>query len=193
MRRELLNQGDQPECRVGFWQGYVMGQFYAIEPDAATPFRLSPLFRTWTLRGGNIPVDELPGARAVLADFVNDLVDSGWRVVGTPIVGYAAGPTDAAAGPPPPEKRRLVAITEEALMDAVDRLGGRDGATAAQVGQELLGEEASTVRNLPQRVGTKLRHLHLQGKVERRQKEGKFLWVVNRANTAEPSEPSAHL
>jgi hypothetical protein len=188
MRRELVKQADQPECRVGFWQGYVMGQFYAFESDAAAPFRVSPMFRTWTLRGRNIRLDELPGARAVLASLVDDLVDSGWCVVGTPIAGYAAGPTDAAAVPPAPEKRQPVAITEEALLDAVDRLGGRDGATAAQVGQELLGEEASTVPNLPQRVGTKLRHLHLQGKVERRQQEGKFFWVVNRADAAEPGD-----
>jgi hypothetical protein len=178
MRRELLSQEDQPECKVGFWQGYVMGQFYAFESDAAAPFRSSPMFRTWTLRRGNIPVDELPGATAVLADLVNDLVDSGWRVVGTPIAGFAADPADAAAVPASPEKRQDVAISEEALLEAVDRLGGRHGATAAQVGQELLGEGASTVRNLPQRVGTKLRHLHVQGKVERRQNGGRCLWVV---------------
>jgi hypothetical protein len=183
MRREegLFNEArDRPECRVRYWQGYVMGQFYAYESDPAAAIHCSPMFRTWTLRRGRIPVGELPTARAALAELVNDLVQSGWRVVGPATAGYEGAPAKpaAVAAAESPNPFAVAAITEEALLGALDRLGGGSGATAAEVGRELLGERAATVRNLPQRVGTKLRSLQLQGKVERREKEGVCRWFV---------------
>jgi hypothetical protein len=184
MRREegLLNEAPhRPECRVRYWQGYVMGQFYAYESDPAAAIHCSPMFRTWTLRRGRIPVGELPAARAALAELVNDLVQSGWRVVGAATAGYEgapAKPAAVAASPESPNPSAIAAITEEALLGALDRLGGGSGATAAEVGRDLLGERAATVRNLPQRVGTKLRSLQLQGKVERREHEGVCRWFV---------------
>jgi hypothetical protein len=184
MRREegLLNEArDRPECRVRYWQGYVMGQFYAYASDPTAAIHCSPMFRTWTLRRGRIPVSELPDARAALAELVNDLVRSGWRVVGAATAGYEGAPARPAAvavSPESPKPSSIAAITEEALLGALDRLGGGSGATAAEVGRDLLGERAATVRNLPQRVGTKLRSLQLQGKVERREHEGVCRWFV---------------
>lgn len=184
MRREeglLTEARDRPECRVGFWQGYVMGQFYAYASDPGAAIRCSPMFRTWTLRRGRIAVGELPAARAALAELVDDLVRAGWRVVGPAMAGYEGAPAGrraVAVSPGSPKPSALAAITEEALLGALDRLGGGSGATAAEVGRELLGERASTVRNLPQRVGTKLRSLQLQGKVERREHEGVCRWFV---------------
>jgi hypothetical protein len=184
MRREegLLNEaGHRPECRVGFWQGYVMGQFYAYVSDPGTAIRCSPMFRTWRLRRDKAPVTERPAARAALAELVDELVRGGWRIVGPATAGYEgaqAEPAAVAVSPVGPKPSAIAAITDEALLGALDRLGRGSGATAAEVGRELLGERASTVRNLPQRVGTKLRSLQLQGKVERREKEGVCRWFV---------------
>ncbi|HEX6662867.1 MAG TPA: hypothetical protein VF025_04270 [Gaiellaceae bacterium] len=126
-------------------------------------------------------MSELPAARAALADLVDDLVQNGWRVVGPVLARYEGDPAEPAAvrvSGESPQPSAIAAITEEALLGALDRLGGDSGATAAEVGRELLGERAATVRNLPQRVGTKLRSLQLQGKVERRENEGACRWFV---------------
>jgi hypothetical protein len=179
MRREQLNQGHDPhECRIAFWQGYVMGQFYAYRPGAPEPIRLSPMFRTWALRRGTIPPHDLPTARAALKKLVADLDHRGWRVVGSDVREYDAAPASVVAAAISPENPEAAAMTEEALLEALNRLGGGSGATAAQLGQELLGERAPTVRNLPQRVGSKLRSLRLQGKVERRKNDGVYHWFV---------------
>lgn len=173
MRREegLLSEAvDRPECRVGFWQGYVTGQFYAYVSDPGAAILCSPMFRTWTVRRRTAPVNEQPAARAALAQLVDDLVQSGWRIVGPAIAGYEGAPSEPASA--------VAAITEEALLGALDRLGGNGGATAAEVGRELLGERAATIRNLPQRIGTKLRSLQLQGKVERHTQAGACRWFV---------------
>ena len=179
MRREQLNQGhDLHECRVGFWQGYVMGQFYAYKPGASEPIRLSPMFRTWALRRSTIPPHDLPKARAALDKLVSDLDHSGWRVAGSDIAEYDAASASAVAAAISLENPEAAAMTEEALLEALNRLGGSSGATAAQLGHELLGKRAPTVQNLPQRVGSKLRSLQLQGKVERRKNDGVYRWFV---------------
>ena len=126
-------------------------------------------------------MSELPAARAALAELVDDLVQSGWRVVGPALARYEGAPAEPAAVPvsaESPGPSAISAITEEALLGALDRLGGNGGATAAEVGRELLGERAATIRNLPQRIGTKLRSLQLQGKVERHTKAGVCRWFV---------------
>jgi hypothetical protein len=184
MRREEGLQSeaaDRPECRVGFWQGYVMGQFYAYVSDPGAAIHRSPMFRTWTLRRGKAPATEQPAARAALAGLLDDLVESGWRVVGPSTAGYDGAPAGPAAVPESnesPKPSAIAAITEDALLEALDRLGGASGATAAEVGRELLGERAATIRNLPQRIGTKLRSLQLQGKVERHTTAGVCRWFV---------------
>lgn len=121
------------------------------------------------------------GARAALAELVDDLVESGWRIVGPAMAGYEGAPAEPAAAPvsaESPKPPAIAAITDEALLGALDRLGGGSGATAAEVGRELLGERAATIRNLPQRIGTKLRSLQLQGRVERHTKAGVCRWFV---------------
>jgi hypothetical protein len=184
MRREEglhSEAADRPECRVGFWQGYVMGQFYAYVSDPDAAIHCSPMFRTWTLRRSRAPVNEQPAARAALAGLVDDVAQSGWRVFAPTMAGYEGAPAEPAAVPrsaESPKPSAVAGITEEALLGALDRLGGVRGATAAEVGRELLGERAATIRNLPQRIGAKLRSLQLQGKVERHTTGSVCRWSV---------------
>ena len=156
MRRERDNQLlDPPLCRVVYWQGYVTGRYCAAD-GAGRTFLCSPSFRTWTWRHRNDAPQESEAARAALAALVRELHALGWRIAGR--------------GPEP--------ITMETVLSALSRIGRDEGATAAEVGREVLGEEARLVRHLPLRVGAELRRLQLQGKVERHENGGSPRWVL---------------
>ena len=154
MRRELDNHPIQaPLCGISYRQGYRTGRYYAHDLLGRT-LRWSAPFRTWTWRHGNVAPDEDDAARAALRALVCELHALGWHVVG-----HDAEP-----------------ITKETVLRALSRISGDDGATAAEVGREVLGDEASLVQHLPLRVGAELRRLKLQGKVERRENSGSPRW-----------------
>jgi len=156
MRRERDNQlHDAPLCQVSYWQGYVTGR-YCARDGAGRTFLCSPSFRTWTWRHGNDAPQESQPARAALAELVRELHALGWRIAGH--------------GPEP--------INKDTVLSALTRIGGDEGATAAEVGREVLGEEARLVRHLPLRVGAELRRLQLQGKVERHKNGGSPKWFL---------------
>lgn len=153
MRRERDTYlSDPPLCRVSYWQGYVTGRYYAH--DAGRSFLCSPSFRTWTWRRGNAAARESEAARAAFEELVRRLGALGWRIAGR--------------DPEP--------INRETVLSALGRISGDEGATAAEVGREVLGEEARLVQHLPLRVGAELRRLQLQGKVERHQNGGPPRW-----------------
>lgn len=166
MRREVNPRLiEQPLCRISYWQGYVTGQYYACEVGVSRPLSCSATFRTWTLRRGNADPHSLPVAKAALKRLAAELDAGGWRVLGH----------DGATDVPAAEVEAVVvpvrdadALNDEAILGALTRVGHDGGATAAEVGRALLGDEATDVGHMPQRVAAKLRRLQIQGKVERR-------------------------
>jgi hypothetical protein len=78
--------------------------------------------------------------------------------------------------PAEPATRAGDAFSDEAILGALDRVASDGGATAADVGRELLGDEANVVRHVPQRVAARLRRLQIQGKVERRKNGRAAAW-----------------
>jgi hypothetical protein len=154
MRRELDNHlVEAPLCGISYRRGYLTGHYYAHDFLGRT-FRRSAPFRTWTWRHGNVAPHEDEAARAALRALIRELHAFGWRVVG----------------------REAEPITKEAVLRALSRISGDDGATAAEVGRAMLGDEAALVQHLPLRVGAELRRLKLQGKVERRENTGSPKW-----------------
>lgn len=155
MRRELDNHPiEAPECGISYRQGYLTGRYYAHDFWGRT-LQWSAPFRTWPWRHGSLALHETEAARAARRALIRDLHGLGWRVVGH----------DAEA------------ITKETVLRALSRISGDDGATAAEVGRVMLGDEAGLVQHLPLRVGAELRLLKLQGKVERRENGGSPKWV----------------
>jgi hypothetical protein len=146
---------DPPVCRISYWQGYVTGRYYAHTGDRSGALLCSASFRTWRWRHGNVSPHGGEAASAALEELVRELQALGWRL---------AGDTKA--------------ISRETVLSALSRISGDDGATAAEVGREVLGNEAPRVEHLPMRIGAELRRLQLQGKVERRQDGGTPRWFL---------------
>jgi len=162
LRREDDNHRiDAPVCRISYWQGYATGRYYAYSGDRGRALLSSASFRTWTWRHGNVAHDGCEGARAARETLVRELHARGWRVEGEE-----------------PHKPEPEPITRETVLRALSRISGEGGATAAEVGTEVVGEEAFLVQHLPLLVGGELRRLQLQGKVERRVNGGPPRWFL---------------
>lgn len=156
MRRERDTYlSDPPLCQVSYWQGYVTGRYYACD-GTGTTFLCSAAFRTWKWRHANAAAQESETARAALEELLRRLGALGWRIAGR--------------DPEP--------INRDTVLSALGRISGAQGATAAEVGREVLGEEAPLVEHVPLRVGAELRRLQLQGKVERHQNGGPPRWFL---------------
>lgn len=126
MRRERDTYLSDPRlCRVSYWQGYVTGRYYAH--DGAQTFLCSRSFRTWTWRQGNAAGRESEAARAAFVELVRRLGALGWQIAGR--------------DPEP--------INRDTVLSALGRISGDEGATAAEVGREVLGEEAPLVQHVP--------------------------------------------
>jgi hypothetical protein len=164
------------DCRISYWQGYVTGRYYAYDWGARGVVLCSGSFRTWRLRHGNVEPHVMPAAQAALEQLLIELSSLGWHVVGSdvPTCPPAANGSDASL--PASATPDRSAISEEEILGALLRISNGSGATAAEVGRELLGDDATGVRHLPQRIGTKLRHLQLQGKVERHENGSAAKW-----------------
>jgi hypothetical protein len=178
VHRESRNgQVSRDECFVRFWQGYVTGQFQAYRSTDPEPFLCSRTFRTW--RPPWQPKVEPENSEAAVAAFralAAELTRRGWHADASSETfeeqvfvrdRAVAGPLGA-GGP--------ASIAEPFVLRALRQVAGEEGATAAEVGRALYGEEASSVPQLPQRVGTRLRRLQLQGKVDRRETNGVNHW-----------------
>lgn len=158
MRRENNNlPADAAVCRIFYWQGYVTGQYYAQDRQTRSVLGCSARFRTWSWQHGNRLPETRTEANAALTELLEELRNRGWRVAGFDVDGHAA------------QGAEQTLITEEAILRALNRIGGDGGATAAELGLEIVGSEVPVDRHLPQRVAAKLRRLQVQGKVERRQ------------------------
>jgi hypothetical protein len=166
-------------CFVRFWQGYVKGQFLAFRSDSAEPFLCSSTFRTWTppWRSRAGPTGS-PSAHAALEALAAELERRGWRLADAQAEQagqlYVRREQRAAAlravAPP--------AVPDSVLLSALDQVAGERGATSAEVGRALFGDDASTVHHLPQRIGTRLRTLEQEGKVGRRSSGGVNRWYL---------------
>ena len=168
MRRETGNSvPDEHVCRVSYWQGYVSGCYYANDTSQRQALLCSPRFRTWTWRHGNVAPHGGDAARAALDSLVRELRARGWRVVDADV------PIDASR-----------AINPETVLSALRRIGGNAGATAAEVGRDVVGDGAPLVQNLAFRIGAQLRRLQLQGKVERRENGGTAKWFLTASRGA---------
>lgn len=180
MRRERGERaGSTGDCRLGLWRGYVTAQFYACETGPDDAFLCSPSFRTWRPPWRpKLHLEETPEAASALAALVAELERRGWRESGA-ASGWAA--RRFVRPPDPVGPRDPASIGDDRLLRALDRAAGEDGATAAELGRVLYGDAAPTVRNLPLRLGNRLRALQRQGKVVRREQNG-----VNRWRVADP-------
>jgi len=180
MRREAADHPvDARSCRISYWQGYVSGQYYAHEADGANAILSSPSFRTWRWRRGNEGAHTLPAASAALQELVRELDARGRPVVASDVERFWR------MNPP-----KL--LSEEALLGALARIGGDEGATAAELGREVLGDEARVVQQVPLRTGAKLRHLQLQGKVKRCENGGTAKWFLTEPVELDERDVSAN-
>ncbi len=178
MHRESRNgQGSRDDCLVRFWQGYVTGQFQAYRSTEPEPFLCSRSFRTW--RPPWQPKVELEDSQAAVAAFqalAAELARRGWHAeAGSEAFAERVFVRDR-AGAGPMGTGGPASIAEPFVLRALRQVAGEEGATAAEVGRALYGDEASSVPQLPQRVGTRLRRLQLQGKVDRRETNGVNHW-----------------
>jgi hypothetical protein len=174
-------------CLVTFWQGYVTGQFQAFRPDSAEPFLCSSSFRTWAPPWRpKVEPTRSPAARVAFEALAAELDRRGWRPAGGrgEQAGYLFVRREQRAAAlrtvAPPE------VPDTVLLSALDRAAGERGATSAEVGRALYGDDAPSVDHLPQRIGTRLRTLEQQGQVGRRSSGG-----VNRWFSMAP-DPSDH-
>jgi hypothetical protein len=185
---ETNGQGDgRDECVVVLWKGYVSGQFQAYGPQGAEPFLCSRPFRMWRAPWQpKLPLEESPDASAAFQSIAVELSRRGWRSAG------AADISDRRVFVRPPEPEVEAAaqtivgpanIAEPFLLRALTQAAGEDGATAAEVGRALYGDDAPMVRRLPQRIGTRLRQLQLQGKVDRNETNGVSRWYATSPDT----------
>jgi hypothetical protein len=187
---ESRSQGERGEdCVVVLWQGYVTGQFLARRADSSEPFLSSHPFRTWRPPWQpKVVLEELPAAIAAFQEIVVELRAVGWRSNGSD--GFDGCVFHRAEPEPIATNVRPDSIAEPFLLRALDQVAGENGATAAEVGRALYGEDAPAVRQLPQRIGTRLRRLQLQGKVERRETDGVNRWLPTEA--IEKDKATAH-
>lgn len=181
VHRESRSQVERGEdCVVVLWQGYVTGQFLACGAGTAEPFLSSRPFRTWRPPWQpKVVLEELPAAVAAFRELAVELRANGWRSNGSDgfegCVFHRAEPETIATDVRPDS------IAEPFLLRALDQVAGKNGATAAEVGRALYGDDAPAVRQLPQRIGMRLRRLQLQGKVERRETDGVNRWLPTAA------------
>jgi hypothetical protein len=111
MRRETGNHvPDEHVCRVSYWQGYVSGCFYAYDSNRSRALLLSPPFRTWTWRHGNVARHDGDAAREAYDSLVRELRARGWRPVGA----------DVAIEVPQ-------SINPDTVLNALRRIGGDTG------------------------------------------------------------------
>jgi hypothetical protein len=193
VHRETKSQVDRAdEVVVVLWKGYVTGQFQAFRPPGVEPFLCSRPFRMWRPPWQpKLPLDESPLAAVALEEITAELTRRGWQ---------ADGVSDGLqrrvfVKPPEVEKVSLsdvgpARIAEPFLLRALDQVAGESGATAAEVGRALYGDDASSVRQLPQRIGSRLRRLQLQGKVDRYEANGVSRWF--RASPDRKDGAAAH-
>ena len=179
MRRESDTQwGNTRECRVRLWRGYVAAQFYVSEQGSDEALLCSPLFRTWRPPWQRKPVlEESPEAVTAFETLTLELVRGGWRckdssaawdqqVFRYPLDAAPAPITDAAS------------IGEGSLLRALGQASNGHGATAAELGRVIFGDEADSARQLPLALGNRLRSLQLKGKVVRHREDGVNRWSV---------------
>lgn len=192
MRRESDTQlGKTRECRVRLWRGYVTAQFYVSERGSDGALLCSPLFRTWRPPWSRDPVLESAESVAAFETLTLELVRGGWRcknpsaawdeqVFTFPLDAAPAATTDAAS------------IGESSLLRALDQAGNGHGATAAELGRALFGDEAGSAHQLPLALGNRLRSLQLKGKVARHREGGVNRWSVTAPEWApERPEPAS--
>jgi hypothetical protein len=178
VHRETRNgDQDRDDCLVRFWQGYVTGQFYAYRSNETEPFLCSRPFRTW--RPPWEPKVELEESQTALAAFQAleaELTRRGWHAAAGSETFEERVFVHEPAGSGPTGVGAPANIAEPFVLRALRQVAGEEGATAAEVGRALYGDEASSVPQLPQRIGTRLRRLQRQGKVGRRETNGVNHW-----------------
>ena len=196
MHRETESQVEKfDECVVLFWQGYVTGQFQAYYSRGGEPFLCSRPFRTWRPPWQpKLPLEESPAAVTALRDLTAALAGRGWHGDGRP----DAAERRVFVRPPEGEVGRLrdlspTRIAEPFLLRALNQVAGETGgATAAEVGRALYGDDASLVRQLPQRIGGRLRRLQLQGKVDRYEANGVSHWFPTSPDRKDGAAAHSH-
>ena len=177
------------ECLVRLWRGYVTGAFQAFRPPSPEPFLCSPSFRMWQPPWRpKVRIEENAAAAAAFDVLATELARQGWRSDGTSDslrerIFVRHLPASA-----PPKEAGPADLAETLLLRVLELVAGDDGATAAEVGRALYGDEAGSVSQLPQRMGSRLRRLQLEGKVERREVNGVGRWYP--ASTEQDGEPS---
>lgn len=186
MQREGRGRAETPnECVVVLWRGYVTGQYQAYDPRGDEPFLCSPTFRTWRPPWQpRLPIEDSPAAAAALRSLANELSRRGWRSEGGATSArrvFVRGSRQGAA----PKRIDPARIAEPFVLRALAQIAGENGATAAEVGRALYGEDAAVVRGLPQQVGRRLAKLQLRGEVVRRDVHGVTRWSPARADRSD--------
>jgi hypothetical protein len=168
---------NRDDCLVRFWQGYVTGQFQAFRSTGQEPLLCSPSFRTWRPPWRpKVALEESPAAIAAFQALASELARRGWRADGRSDTLQERVFVRDRPGAAPMGQGGPATIAEPFVLRALNEVAGEEGATAAEVGRALYGDEASSVPQLPQRIGTRLRRLQLQGKVDRRETNGVNHW-----------------
>jgi hypothetical protein len=165
---------------VVLWRGYVTGQYQAYDPAGDEPFLTSSPFRTWRAPWQTrVPLEDSPAAAAAFRSIANELSRRGWRHRD----GAASAPPRSVfvrpSKPSSPNRRKRIdpaRIAEPFVLRALVQVAGTDGATAAEVGRALFGDDSESVRGLPQQVGRRLARLETEGKAFRRQNGGVTRW-----------------
>lgn len=174
MRRESgAERGKPEECSVRLWRGYVTAQFHAWREGDDEPVLASRPFRTfrppWEPR---IPPARLPAARTALQELTAELARRGWRRARTVDEhGHVIEPRADELRDVEPAH-----IAEQLFLRVLEQVAGETGATAAELGRALYGPDAGSIDHLPQRIGSRLRGLQLQGKVARHETSGSSHW-----------------
>lgn len=174
MRRESVSrQGRAAECVVQLWRGYVTAQFHAWRPGDDEPFLSSQPFRTWRPPWEpRVPTQQLASARSAFAELSAQLARRGWA----PADADDADEHVFARRSPDARLVEPAHIGEHLFLRALHIVAGERGATAAELGEALYGPDAESIHHLPQRIGSRLRSLHLQGKVAREETNGHSHW-----------------
>jgi hypothetical protein len=177
------------ECSVRLWRGYVTAQFYVAEPTDDEELLCSPLFRTWRPPWHRrAALDESPDAVAAFEALTLELVRRGWRCTDASAAWdeqvFALSPHAA-----PPTASDAQCIGEGSLLRALEQASNGHGATAAELGRVIFGDDAGSARQLPLALGNRLRWLQLKGKVARHREDGVNRWsVAGRVGAEEQSE-----
>jgi hypothetical protein len=165
------------ECLVRLWRGYMTGEFQAFRPPSVEPFLCSPSFRVWHPPWRpKVRIEQDPAATAALQALTAELARRGWRSAGGSDSLWERIFVRDLPSQKPPKELGPAGLAETLLLRVLDLVAGEDGATAAEVGQALYGDEAASVPQLPQRIGARLRRLQLEGKVDRREQNGVSRW-----------------